>query len=88
MAEIAGWATLGLIAGALARWIVPGQSKGGWFGALVLGIIGALIGGWVARSFGLLPEVTPGEWLPEPRSLVSATVGAIGVLALWRWFAT
>lgn len=38
---------LGLIAGAIARAILPGRQRGGWFITLVLGVIGALLGGWL-----------------------------------------
>lgn len=38
---------LGLIAGAIARAILPGRQRGGWFITLVLGVLGALLGGWL-----------------------------------------
>lgn len=38
---------LGLIAGAIAKAILPGRQGGGWFATLILGVIGALIGGWL-----------------------------------------
>jgi uncharacterized membrane protein YeaQ/YmgE (transglycosylase-associated protein family) len=38
---------LGLIAGAIARLILPGRQPGGWFVTLVLGVIGAVLGGWL-----------------------------------------
>jgi uncharacterized membrane protein YeaQ/YmgE (transglycosylase-associated protein family) len=85
MGPIAGWVLLGLIAGALARWILPGEERGGWFSTLVLGIIGAVVGGYLARHFGYLPAAEPGEWFPSPASIVSSTVGAIVVLATWKW---
>ncbi|MEP4077917.1 MAG: GlsB/YeaQ/YmgE family stress response membrane protein [Haloferula sp.] len=85
MGPLAGWILLGLIAGALARWLLPGEEKGGWFGTLILGIIGAVVGGWLAKHFGYLPPANPGEWFPGPASITSATVGAIVVLAIWKW---
>jgi uncharacterized membrane protein YeaQ/YmgE (transglycosylase-associated protein family) len=88
MGHYAGWIVLGLVAGALARWILPGQEKGGWVSALVLGIIGAIVGGWIARKFGYLPPADPGDWIPGLRSIGSATVGAIIVLSIWKWFRT
>jgi uncharacterized membrane protein YeaQ/YmgE (transglycosylase-associated protein family) len=42
-----GWLLLGLIAGALAKALLPGRQGGGWFATLILGVIGALIGGWL-----------------------------------------
>ncbi len=85
MGHIAGWIILGLVAGALARWIVPGEEKGGWFLTLLLGIIGALVGGWIARTIGYLPPAEPGDWIPGLKSIGSATVGAIIILSIWKW---
>ena len=45
---IFGWIVLGLIAGAIARAILPGRQGGGWLGALLTGIVGALLGGCIA----------------------------------------
>jgi uncharacterized membrane protein YeaQ/YmgE (transglycosylase-associated protein family) len=42
-----GWLLLGLIAGALAKALLPGRQGGGWFATLILGVIGALVGGWL-----------------------------------------
>lgn len=82
---MASWILLGLIAGALARLILPGEEKGGWFATLVLGIVGAVVGGWIARHFGHIPPLEPGEWFPEPASILSATIGSITILAAWKW---
>lgn len=38
---------LGLIAGAIAKLILPGKQGGGWFVTLLLGVVGALLGGWL-----------------------------------------
>ena len=38
---------LGLIAGALAEFILPGRQNGGWFAMLILGVVGAMLGGWL-----------------------------------------
>ena len=42
-----GFLLLGLIAGAIAKLILPGRQGGGWLITLVLGVIGALLGGWL-----------------------------------------
>ena len=42
---------LGLIAGAIAKAIIPGKQPGGWIATLILGVIGALIGGWLGNLF-------------------------------------
>ena len=51
--SIFAWIIVGLVAGFLARWVLPGEEPGprGIFGDLLAGIIGAIVGGWV---FGLL----------------------------------
>jgi len=46
------WILFGLIVGFVARWIVPGESPGGILGDLVVGIVGAFIGGWLFSLFG------------------------------------
>lgn len=42
-----GFLLLGLIAGAIAKAILPGKQGGGWFITLLLGVVGALLGGWL-----------------------------------------
>lgn len=44
------WIILGLIAGSIARAIVPGRVSGGWIASIILGVIGALVGGWIASA--------------------------------------
>jgi uncharacterized membrane protein YeaQ/YmgE (transglycosylase-associated protein family) len=50
--SVFAWIVLGLIAGVLAKSIVPGEGPGGILGDIVVGIAGALIGGWLFNSFG------------------------------------
>lgn len=45
--SIIGWIVLGLIAGAIAKAILPGRQGGGWIATLILGIVGALLGGFL-----------------------------------------
>ncbi|ALJ18440.1 GlsB/YeaQ/YmgE family stress response membrane protein [Microbacterium sp. No. 7] len=42
-----GFLLLGLIAGAIAKLILPGRQRGGWIATLLLGVVGALVGGWL-----------------------------------------
>ena len=42
-----GWIILGLIAGAIAKAILPGKQGGGWIATLILGVVGAVLGGWL-----------------------------------------
>ncbi|WP_217183032.1 GlsB/YeaQ/YmgE family stress response membrane protein [Streptomyces sp. AC495_CC817] len=45
---------LGLIAGAIAKLILPGRQGGGWFVTLLLGVVGAILGGWIGSMiFGV-----------------------------------
>lgn len=45
-----GFIVLGLIAGAIAKLIIPGKQGGGWLLTLILGVIGALLGGWLGGA--------------------------------------
>jgi uncharacterized membrane protein YeaQ/YmgE (transglycosylase-associated protein family) len=45
---IIGWLILGLVAGAIARFVVPGRDPMGWGGTLLLGLAGSLLGGFLA----------------------------------------
>jgi uncharacterized membrane protein YeaQ/YmgE (transglycosylase-associated protein family) len=47
---ILGWIVLGLIAGAIAKAILPGSQGGGWFITLILGVVGALVGGFIGSA--------------------------------------
>jgi uncharacterized membrane protein YeaQ/YmgE (transglycosylase-associated protein family) len=47
---IIGFLILGLIAGAIARLLVPGRDPIGWVGTIVLGCVGALVGGFLGRA--------------------------------------
>jgi len=51
---IIGWIVLGLIAGAIAKAILPGRQGGGWIATLILGVVGALVGGFIgSRVFNI-----------------------------------
>ena len=52
---ILGWIILGLIAGAIAKLILPGRQGGGWFVTLLLGVVGALLGGWLGSVLFNVP---------------------------------
>ena len=45
---ILSWIIFGLIAGIIAKWIMPGKDGGGFILTVVLGIVGAVVGGWTA----------------------------------------
>ncbi len=70
---------LGLIAGAIAKLILPGRQGGGWIATLVLGVLGALLGGWLG---GLLFNANLEDFWSIQTWLL-AIVGAIIVLLIW-----
>jgi uncharacterized membrane protein YeaQ/YmgE (transglycosylase-associated protein family) len=49
---VLSWIVLGLVAGAIAKWIMPGDQRGGCLMTTLLGILGALLGGFIGRSLG------------------------------------
>ncbi|MEV0265670.1 GlsB/YeaQ/YmgE family stress response membrane protein [Streptomyces sp. NPDC050617] len=48
---IIGWIVLGLLAGAIAKFLLPGRDPGGLFGTTVIGVAGAFVGGWLSAKF-------------------------------------
>jgi len=53
MSGLISWIIFGLIAGALAKWIMPGKDPGGWIITILLGIAGSIVGGFIGSAFGL-----------------------------------
>ncbi|MEH6617092.1 MAG: GlsB/YeaQ/YmgE family stress response membrane protein [Porticoccus sp.] len=76
---IISWIVLGLIAGILAKIVMPGKDGGGFVVTVLLGIAGAFVGGWAGSFFGL--GATGGFSLG---SIVTATVGALLLLIIYR----
>lgn len=78
---IISWIILGLIAGALAKWLMPGDDGGGWIATMVLGIAGAFVGGFIGGllGFGSADGVNIG-------SIVTATLGAFVLLFVYNRF--
>lgn len=70
---------LGLIAGAIAKWILPGRQGGGWIATLLLGVIGAMLGGWLGSA--LFDADMSEFWSLE--SWLLAIGGSIVVLLIW-----
>ncbi|HET7238501.1 MAG TPA: GlsB/YeaQ/YmgE family stress response membrane protein [Terrimicrobiaceae bacterium] len=78
---IISWIFLGLIAGALAKFIVPGRDPGGFFVTILIGIVGGLLGGFLGSFMGLgkIESFDLG-------GVIIATLGAIILLILYRLF--
>lgn len=72
-----GWVVIGLIAGVLAKWIMPGRDPGGIIITIILGIAGGLLGGWLATVIGI--GAGGNIW-----NLVLATAGAVLLLWIYR----
>jgi uncharacterized membrane protein YeaQ/YmgE (transglycosylase-associated protein family) len=72
------WLIIGLIAGAIARLLVPGKDPLGFLGTLLLGLVGSLIGGFVG---GLL---TKGDETFEPAGIIGSIIGAVIALLIYR----
>lgn len=75
---VIAWIVVGLIAGAIARWLMPGPDPMGWIGTIVLGIVGSLVGGT------LLNVVTGQGFEIGASGLLGSILGALIVLWAWR----
>lgn len=77
MFGIIGWIVFGLIVGAVAKLLMPGRDPGGLIVTMLLGIAGALVGGFLGRAAG---------WYGpnDPAGFLMSLVGAVVLLALYR----
>ena len=74
---ILGWVLFGFVIGLIARAVMPGRDPLGFIGTTVLGIIGALLGGWTGRALGWYgPD--------DGAGFIAATVGAVVVLLIYK----
>ena len=71
---------IGLIAGVLAKWIMPGPDPGGIIVTILVGIAGAFVGGFIIQALFGGPGVTDISVM----SILVATLGAIVLLAIYR----
>ena len=74
---ILGWLLIGLVAGVLGKFIMPGKDPGGFVVTILIGIAGALLAGFIAQTMNW---ALVGGW----RNYAAATVGAIVLLAAYR----
>lgn len=73
------WMIFGLIVGLVARFLMPGRDSAGLFMTMSLGVLGAVIGGFVGRAAGWYRE-------GEPTGFLMAVLGSIILLILFRMF--
>jgi uncharacterized membrane protein YeaQ/YmgE (transglycosylase-associated protein family) len=73
------WIVFGLIAGLIAKLIMPGRDPGGCIITVIIGVVGALLGGFVATALGY-GGISGFDW----RSLLIAVIGSLILLILWR----
>ena len=81
MGALIFWIIVGLVAGALAKFIMPGDDPGGFVITIILGIAGAMVGGFLASLIG----IGGGGFI---WTTLVATIGAIILLAIYRAFAS
>ncbi|ANF57451.1 GlsB/YeaQ/YmgE family stress response membrane protein [Halotalea alkalilenta] len=76
---IISWIVFGLIAGIVAKFLMPGRDGGGFILTIVLGIVGAVVGGWIstALGYGTVDGFNLG-------SFAVAVIGALVVLFIYR----
>jgi uncharacterized membrane protein YeaQ/YmgE (transglycosylase-associated protein family) len=76
--DVIWWLLVGLVAGALARLLVPGRDPMGVVGTLLLGLVGSLVGGFVGSL------LTSGDEDFSPAGLIGSIIGAVIALLIWR----
>ena len=74
------WIILGLVAGAIAKAIHPGKDPQGCFVTMIIGIIGSVVGGFIARMLGFEGEPGNNSFI---YNLLIATGGAVLALFIW-----
>ncbi|HYJ82288.1 MAG TPA: GlsB/YeaQ/YmgE family stress response membrane protein [Allosphingosinicella sp.] len=72
-----GWILIGALAGALARFIMPGRGPSGCIVTILLGVGGAVLAGWLGNMLGWYDR-------GEGAGFLAAIVGAIIILFIWR----
>jgi uncharacterized membrane protein YeaQ/YmgE (transglycosylase-associated protein family) len=75
------WIVVGLIAGALAKFVMPGDDPGGIIVTIIIGIVGAVLGGWLLGLLGIGGGAGSGGWI---FSIIAGVIGAVILLAIYR----
>ncbi|MFD8141693.1 GlsB/YeaQ/YmgE family stress response membrane protein [Streptomyces sp. NPDC059708] len=79
--SIIGWIVLGLLAGIIAKAIMPGRDPGGCVVTILIGIAGALLGGWLGKVIFHVESI---NGFFQLSTWIAAIVGALILLALYR----
>ena len=74
LGTIITWAAFGLVVGIIARFLYPGRQPMGLFMTMVLGIVGSLVGGFIAWGFGFRPDRGPFEGAGWIMSIIGALI--------------
>lgn len=74
---ILGWIVFGLVVGIVAKFLMPGRDPGGFILTITLGIVGAMVGGFLGRALGWYRE-------GDPVGFLMAVLGSIVLLILYR----
>jgi uncharacterized membrane protein YeaQ/YmgE (transglycosylase-associated protein family) len=77
MFGVLGWILFGLVVGIIAKLLMPGRDPGGFIITALLGIAGAVLGGFIGRAFGFYG---PGE----PAGFLMSTLGAVILLFIYH----
>jgi len=80
MIALIGWLLAGIIIGGIAKLIMPGRDPGGLLVTMLIGIVGAILGGALGRGIGLYGPQQSAGW-------IMSIVGAIVLLAIYRMIA-
>jgi uncharacterized membrane protein YeaQ/YmgE (transglycosylase-associated protein family) len=75
------WIIVGLIAGALAKFVLPGDDPGGIIVTIIIGIVGAVLGGWLLSLLGIGGGAGSGGWI---FSIIAGVIGAVILLGIYR----
>ena len=78
---IIGWILLGLLAGIIAKALLPGDDPGGFIVTTIIGIVGALLGGFIARALGIGDPI---DEFFDISTWLAAIIGAIALLLVYR----
>jgi uncharacterized membrane protein YeaQ/YmgE (transglycosylase-associated protein family) len=75
--HIFGWIVFGLVVGVVAKFLMPGRDPGGFIITALLGMVGAVVGGFMGRMLGLYGD-------GDPIGFIMAVLGSIVVLVVYR----